>query len=78
MPAAPLLSIVDGQYAGVVEGACLTLDFGRRDRQTFAQDADCDGEPEFQSAFVVDENVIRTDAGSLVVTAVGGASFSGI
>ena len=75
---APLLAIENGRYQSTVAGTCLTLEFGPRDRQTFRLDADCDGTPESQSAFVMDADEIVTDAGVLTVTAVGTTSFSGL
>lgn len=74
----PVLSIAQGQYTSTIATACVGLAFGRRDRQTFTLDADCDGQAELQSDFAVDEDVILTDAGSLRVTAVGTSSFSGL
>jgi len=75
---APLLSIAEGRYGSVIGGACLTLEFGRRDRQTLAQDADCDGAPEAVTDVVVTNNLIETSAGTMTVTAVGASSFSGL
>ena len=73
-----MLSIANGQYAANLGGACLGLEFGRRNRQIFTLDADCDGQAEVQSDFAVIDDVIQTESGSLTVTAVGGASFSGL
>ena len=78
LPPAPLLAIAEGRYQSVIDEACITLEFGRRGRQTIQLDAGCDGAVEVQSAFQVVENIIQSDVGVFTVTAVGGASFSGL
>lgn len=76
--ATPLLSISEGRYRAVIDESCMILAFNRRGNVSFGLDSNCDGQLEQRSDAVVEEDVIRTDAGNMTVTAVGGSSFSGI
>lgn len=74
---APLLSITEGQYRAVVGGVCATLNFGRRDRNSYSYDADCDGQAENSGDLVVEGAVLNLGIARMDVTAVGPTSFSG-
>ncbi|MEM9318804.1 MAG: hypothetical protein AAGA70_07325 [Pseudomonadota bacterium] len=75
---AQLLSIEDGVYVAVIDAACATLEFGRRDRASYAFDSNCDGVAEVSTSEVsIIEAVISAGPAQVVVTAVGTNSFSG-